>query len=218
MFYLSLNKIKIINNRELLGKAEVQIMSFVNSSESDFPMLKQFFDTVDENDKVKLITDAASKVLSSRMLTPIYKIKDKQSIVFGDTGFIVYKSKIIPEDFSWMLLAVDLDEKTRNNAKLFDAVLTNKNIKTMVSVISKLSNIASPVSTAIFELTEIIGGIIMNFSKNDKDDQIGFYMSSYIRQVHYIHGKRDGHDIPDLSGNMTIDYTIFGYEETKSQR
>lgn len=211
MFYLRLNKVKILNNREMFGKGEVQFMSFINTGEDNFPMLGEFFNTTDPVKRNQLIADAVSQVISSRIMTPVHHVKDKQQLTFGDTGYIIYKSNKIPQDFNWMLLAIEIDSKTRDNAALLGTVLTNDNISSITNNIATLTGSSSPVSMAIIELTELVANILVNLFKNDKDDQVGLFMSSFIKQEHYPHGRRDRNNVPDLTGNMFIDYTIFGF-------
>ena len=100
MFYVRINKVKILNNREMLGKGEIQLMSFVTKGKSDFPMLEDFFNTNSSRAKRKFVKQAIEKVISSRILIPIQKFKDNQEIFFGDTGYIVYQSDTIPEDLN----------------------------------------------------------------------------------------------------------------------
>lgn len=213
MFYLRLNKVKILNNREMLGKAEIQFMSFVTNGESDFPMLDDFFKTNDEQAKKELVKKAIEQVVSSRILMPIQKFKDNQVVYFGDTGYIVYKSEKIPEDLNWMFLAIELDKNTRTNAELANSILTDDNISTAVDSISTLASVASPVAGAITKLVTFAAKAITDILKNNKDDQAGLFIASYIQKEHYPHGKRDKEDVPDLTSNMFIDYTIFGYDD-----
>lgn len=211
MFYLRLNKIKILNNREMLGKGEIQIMSFVTKGESDFPMLQHFFDSNDDHDKRELIKQAVTKVVSSRIVTPIHKVKDNQSLYFGDTGYIVHKSDETPSDLNWMLLAIELDNNTRDNAELLSNILTDDNISTIVNTVSTLASISNPVASAITKLVTLVAKQLTEVFKNDKDDQAGLYISSFIKEADYPNGKRDKQDVPDLSANMFLDYTIFAY-------
>ncbi len=211
MFYVSLDKIHIRNNRELIGKAEIQIMSFINYGDADFPQFKLFFDSNDEEVKTRMVEDAARQVISSRVTTPVYKIKDHHTLEFGDTGYIVHEAQKIPDDFNWMLLLVELDDKTRDNAKLAEKVVTKKNVSTLVKTISQLAGVSNPVSAAITTLSQYLAKAIVQTAKKDKDDQIGLLLASFIREVHYPQGRRTGDKIPDLTRNMFIDYTIFGF-------
>ena len=218
MFYLRLNKVHIINNRELIGKAEVQLMSFINKGEDDFPSLKHLLKTNDEQEKKEILKDAVSQVLSSRIMTPIHKIRDNQALTFGDTGYIVYKDSKIPEDFNWTLIGIEIDEKTRDTAKFIEeSVLTDSNMNIINSKVTKALRKTNPVPSVISEITESVSGIITDIFKNDRDDQIGVFIASYVRREHYPHGIRDKKGISDLSGNMFIDYSIFGYEDIEEE-
>lgn len=215
MFYLRLNKVKILNNRELLGKAELQLMSFVNIGDKSFPLLGEFFNTNDAQRKEQIIAEATKQVLSSRIFLPIQKIKDYQTITFGDTGYVLFKSEKIPDDFNWLLLAVELDDKTRSNAALVEEILTKDNITTVVNSIAALATISNPVAGAGVALTKFVADSLVRIYKNDKDDQIGVFMTSFIREIDYKHGNREGVGVPDATGNIRIDYSILGFEQNE---
>jgi hypothetical protein len=214
MFYLKLHKLKILNNRELLGKAEIQIMSFVNPAQHDFPDLSPLFTNLDASIKRNLIKEAATHILSSRMLLPIEKIKDNQVITFGDTGYVVYKSAAIPQDFSWLLLAVDLDAKTRDNAALVEEILTESTISDLMETVAGLVGLANPTTLLISKLVTLLSKACLTVFKNDKDDAAGEFLCSFIKQEHYPHGNRNKEDVVDMTGNMYVDYSIFGFEDS----
>lgn len=211
MFYVRLNKLRIIKNGDLIGKGEIQFMSFINQSSDSFPNLNEFFETNDENRKKEIIKDSVSNVIQSRILMTIYKVKDKSIITFGDTGYIVYKEDKIPQDFSWQIVGVELDKKMRDNAALIKAVLTDSNMNVITKGIEALAKTTNPISGAVVELSKLVVGVILDIAKNKKDDQIGYYLSSFIEKLDYPNGIRDKQDVPDLTGNMFVDYSIFGY-------
>lgn len=211
MFYFRLNKVRILNNRELLGKAEIQIMSFLTSGETDFPMLDDFFRTNDEAQKKELIKEAITKVISSRIMPTMQKIKDKQSILFGNTGYIIYKSETIPSDMNWMLLAIESDRKTRTNAELIESTITDKNITSAVGAIASLASLSNPVTAAIATLSTIVADSLVKIYKNDRDDQVGLLLTSFIEKKDYPYGKMDAQDVIDTTRNMFVDFTIFSY-------
>lgn len=211
MFYLRINKVKILNNREMLGKGEIQLMSFVTKGESDFPMLRDFFNTNQTVIKRDSVIQAVEKVVSSRIIMPIQKFKDNQEIFFGDSGYIVYRSEKIPEDLNWIFLAIELDQRTRDNAELISQLVTENNITNIVDSIASLANIENPVAYSITKLTTFIAKAITEIFKNDRDDQAGLFLTSFIKKEHYPFGKRDKKNVPDLTSNMLIDYTIFAY-------
>lgn len=211
MFYLRLNKIKIINNRELLGKGEIQFMSFINAGEADFPMLDDFYKTNDDSLKKKLVAQAVTQVIGSRIMPQIQKVKHNQTVYFGDSGYIVYKSGTTPADLNWMLIAMESDSKTRDNAALAEKILTEKNIGSFVGAIAVLASMSNPVSLAITTLSTLVAKALTEIFKNDKDDQAGLLLTSFIEKTDYPHGKKDAINIIDSTGNMFVDFTIFAF-------
>jgi hypothetical protein len=53
----------------------------------------------------------------------------------------------------------------------------------------------------------------------NKDDLVGYWQASLNRAEHFPHGCRDKQDVYDTTGNILIDYTLFGFEnEIKSEQ
>lgn len=211
MFYFRLNKVKILNNRELVGKAEIQFMSFINSGNEDFPMLTEFFETNDEGKKKAIIVEAASKVLGSRVTPQIQMVRDNQSIYFGDTGYNLFTSEKIPQDFNWLFMAVKLNKSKRDAALLVSELLTDNDITKLVGAVGALASLSNPVTASIAIITDFVAKGVLKFYQNENDKQLGILLTSFIQQLHYPYGKRDAQDIKDLTGNMQVDYTIFGF-------
>jgi len=211
MFYLRLNKIRIFNNYRLLGSSDLQLMSFVTMGEADFPMLNEFYRTSDAAVKKELVAQAVNKVLSSRIMPQIQRIKDNQVIYFGDTGYNVFVNETIPQDLNWMLLAIKSSQQMVDNATLAGEILTEQNLTSLVGTIAMLSGMASPVTAAVSTLTLLVAQSVLKICTNAKDHQLGLLLTSFVRQEHYPNGKRDAQDVPDATGNMKVDYTIFGF-------
>ncbi len=211
MFYLRLNKIRIFNNYRLLGSSDLQLMSFVTMGEADFPMLNEFYRTSDAAVKKELVAQAVNKVLSSRIMPQIQRIKDNQVIYFGDTGYNVFVNDTIPQDLNWMLLAIKSNQQLVDNATLAGEILTEQNLNSLVATIAMLSGMASPVTAAVSTLTLLVAQSVLQVCTNAKDHQLGLLLTSFVRQEHYPNGKRDAQDVPDATGNMKVDYTIFGF-------
>ncbi len=217
MFYLKLNKIKILNNRELLGKAEVQIMSFITTGNEELPQLESLLGTEDRAEREVILKSAVATVLSWRILTPVYKIRDNHQLFFGDAGYVVYKSDSIPDDLNWQLMAVELDGRTRENAELAEELLAkNDNLSKTIDALLTVASFSNPVTAAVKVIVNVVAETLPEVLKHDRDDQVGLFITSLNRREHYLYGLRDKQDVPDLSGNMFIDYSIFGYENSAS--
>jgi hypothetical protein len=211
MFYLRLNKLRIYSNGALLGMTEVQLMSFVTLGEADFPMLNDFYRTSDAAVKRQLVAQAVSRVISSRVMPEIQRVKDNQLIFFGDTGYNVFVADTIPESVNWMLLAVKSNQQMVDNATLLTQILTEQNLTKLVGVLGVLSGAAAPVTAAVTTLTTLVAESVLKLCVNAHDRQLGILLTSFTRQEHYPYGKRDMQNVPDATGNMKVDYTIFGF-------
>lgn len=211
MFYLRLNKLRIFSNGTLLGPCDLQLMSFVTLGEADFPMLNDFYRTSDIEQKKELVAQAVTRVVSSRVLPQIQRVKDHQLIYFGDTGYNVFVSDTIPENLNWMLLAMKTSQPVIDNAALLSQILTGPNITKLVGTIGMLACAASPVTAAVSTLTTLVAESILKICINSHDRQLGMLLTSFTRQEHYPYGKRDMQNVPDATGNMKVDYTIFGF-------
>ena len=109
-FAFKLNKLKIINNREIFGKGEIKILSFLTGSDVGLPLLDGYQETNDDDAKKELIKAATTSVLSAKQLIQIDNITDGHQVFFGDTGYSLYTSTTkIPISFNWSLLVFESD-------------------------------------------------------------------------------------------------------------
>lgn len=141
----------------------------------------------------------------------IQRVKDNQLIFFGDTGYNVFVADTIPESVNWMLLAVKSNQQMVDNATLLTQILTEQNLTKLVGVLGVLSGAAAPVTAAVTTLTTLVAESVLKLCVNAHDRQLGILLTSFTRQEHYPYGKRDMQNVPDATGNMKVDYTIFGF-------
>lgn len=212
MFEIRLHQLDFIKNGELIGKGEIQIMNFITFGDQDFPRMEEFFNTADQSQKEGIIKDVVKRVISSRVTLPIENIKDGGSILFGDVGYNVYHANEIPEDFNWMILAIEIDSKSRQTASLINEALRPEHIDPIVGAVQTLSKVPNPALEASKVLTQQIGGLLSNILQNDKDDMVGYYLGSYNRHFHYPEGCRKNKSAVDTTSNMTVHYSFMGYE------
>jgi hypothetical protein len=59
-------------------------------------------------------------------------------------------------------------------------------------------------------IVKFIFRVVAETMLGNRDDQVGVVYQSFNRFEHYPHGERKRDDVPDLSGNMRLDYSIFG--------
>jgi hypothetical protein len=209
-FAFRLNKLKIFNNREW-DSGEVKIISFITGQDVNLPALDGLSSTTDVNVKKQLIQAACQSVLSSKVLMQLDNVTDAHVMTFGDTGYALYTSDKIPVSFNWSLMLMEIDEDINNLGKKIDNIINAPGIDGFVNnVLVLASAAANPAAAAGVAIAKYVFGIVAETMIENKDDQIGLAYQSFNRFEHYPHGERKRDDVPDLSNNVRIDYSIFG--------
>lgn len=209
-FVFRLNELKILNNREW-GAGEVKLLSFVTGGDVNLPVLDDLQRTTEPERKKELIKAATQSVLSSKVLMQLDNVRDGHIMTFGDTGYALYTSSKIPISFNWTLMLFEIDEDINNLGKDIDGVINRPEFDSFVNNVLKLASAATnPVAAAGVEIAKYTVGVVAKSMIKNKDDQIGLAYLSFNKFEHYPHGERKRDDVPDLSGNVFIDYSIFG--------
>lgn len=209
-FAFRLNKLKILNNREW-GSGEVKMLSFITGEDINLPVLDGLLSTTDVNVKKQLIQAASQSVLSSKVLMQLDNVTDGHVMTFGDTGYALYTSGKIPVSFNWSLILIDIDEDINNLGKKIDSIIDAPGFNGFVNnVLLLASAAANPAAVAGVAIAKYVFGVVADTMIENKDDQIGLAYQSFNRFEHYPHGERKRDDVPDLSNNVRIDYSIFG--------
>jgi len=223
MFYLRLNRIKILDNREGFfmknlkwDNAEVSILSFVAADKGmQFPDLSDLQRTTDLQKQKEIVKEAVKHVTQSLVLRRIDKIKDFHEFTFGDTGVTVFQSETIPEEFKWFLYLIESDEDIRDAGKLIERIVKHPeydNVVTQIGVLAGLA-VANPTFAAAAIVTKFVFQVIGQEMQKNKDDLIGYSVQSLIRKADYPHCVRNKDNVKDLTGNMYYDYSLFGFEK-----
>jgi hypothetical protein len=71
----------------------------------------------------------------------------------------------------------------------------------------------NPSFTASVTIIRFIGQCVATAMKKNKDDMAGLLYMSLNRREHYHNGERKSDGVMDLTGNMSIDYSVFGFED-----
>lgn len=209
-FAFRINMLKILNNREW-GPGEIKMLSFITGEDVNLPVLDELQKTTDVNLKKQLIQAAAQSVLSSKVLMQLDNVTDEYKMTFGDTGYALYTSNKIPVSFNWSLMLLEIDEDVNNLGKKIDSIIDAPGFDGFVNnVLVLASAAANPAAAAGVAIAKYVFGIVADTMIENKDDQIGLAYQSFNRFEHYPHGERKRDDVPDLSNNVRIDYSIFG--------
>ena len=220
MFYFRINKLRIKDNKEsprfiLIGPdlAQVKLFSFVTTGDISFPDIDEAISSNDDVRKREIIKAAVQQVAASRIFTTIENIKDNSVMTFGDTGYVLYQTDKIPDDFNWSFIAIESDKDVRKVGQRIEAVVDNDGFDDFANnLLTVLGTAANPSYLAAIVITKFISKVISDNLKKNKDDLIGILYMSLNRKEHYLHGERKSDNVWDLTNNMQVDYSIFAFE------
>jgi hypothetical protein len=233
MFYARVNKIKVFDNREgFLGlfnrRAELRIYSLAwnpggmsgKTAEAGFrnpPLqLGELLHLSEEARKERLVEAvlAEAERFAQSATLEINGVKDSQTLLFGDAGIAVYSSEYIPDELSMQLLVVESDEDIRSFAVEAGKVIDSPAFKGLFVAVETALAVATPAVSGIVAVGGVVVNLLRQKLRDSKDDLVGYWVASLNRAEHYPHGLRDKQDVYDTTGNILVDYTLFGYEKT----
>lgn len=209
-FTVRLNRIWIGDNREV-GKAEARVMTFVTSGDISLPTLNGLLQTNDQEQKKEIIKAAALGVLSSRRLVRIDNVKENQYITFGSSGISIYTTDKIPIDFNMSLVVIEEDNDIRQLGKIINSIVSSSEFGSFTdNLLLALGTTVTPAVTATVEISKFLTNTVSELMRENRDDQIGVYLTSLNRFQHYPHGEYKINDSPGAVGNIKIDFSVFG--------
>jgi hypothetical protein len=224
MFYFKLNRAFIQDNgsgRPLLGLfghdfSNVKFLSFVTADNDDLPSLDAFAQETDPARRAAILRPFVEHVLASRELTEIGRVTDNAALTFGDTGFVLYEAKAIPESFNWTFLAIKSNRATRLAGQATDEVLGDSDFgafaDNLTTLIAAGAGAVNPAYAAAMAVAKFVTHVIAKNMEHAGDQQLGLVYASFNRAEHYPHGERKADGVPDLTRNMAYDYSMFGFE------
>jgi flagellar protein FlgJ len=230
MFYARINKIKVFDNREgffgLFNRAELRIYSLVTGRSSFTPPLwggaggevtiADLIDLTDEQRKEKLLEVVLSGVerFSESHSLEINGVKDNQSLVFGDAGLVIYQSDVIPAELNLQLWVIESDSDVRRWAVEAGTVLDSDAFKGLLTAVGAALTVAKPVLSGVIAVGGVVTNLLRQKLKANRDDLVGYWQATLSREEHYPYGARDKQDSPDTTGNILVDYMLFGFENS----
>ncbi len=222
MFFFRINKLRIVDNKEkpkylgLFGPdiAQIKIISFVTTDNMALPDMTEFLQTNDPIQRKNVLKAAVSQVVESRILTMVDNIKDNHIMFFGDTGYVLYHSKNIPEHFDWQFVVYESDKSLRDTALMIEDIVNDEEFDNFTTNLSTLiMGAVNPAYTASVAIGKFATKVTLKIASKNDDDMIGIVYMSLNRWEHYPFGERKKDDVPDMTNNMLIDYSIFGFDE-----
>jgi len=222
MFYFRINKLRIIDNKERprflglfgLDVAQVKLISFISTDNMQLPDMSLFLRATTHIEKKRILQSFVQQVVNMRVLTTIHNVKDNHIMYFGDTGYVLFQSKTIPAQLHWQLLAYESDENFRDNARLAHDIISDSNFDGFTDDLGRLLSLSgNPNFMASVAIGRFASEVAVKAALRNKDDMIGIMYMSLNRQEHYPHGERKKDNVPDMTNNMMVDYSIFGFED-----
>ena len=222
MFFFRINKLKIIDNKELprfLGVfgpdiAQVKMVSFVTTDNMVLPDMTGFQEVQDIETRKKILKAAVNQVVDARILTVVENIKDNHIMYFGDTGYVLYHSKTIPKHFDWQFVVYESDKAIRDTAMMVEDIINDEEFDAFAdNMTTLLTGAKNPAYLASVAIGKFATKVILKVAGRNKDDMVGIIYMSLNRWEHYPFGERKKDDIPDMTNNMLIDYSVFGFDE-----
>jgi hypothetical protein len=240
MFYARINKIKVFDNREgFLGlfnrRAEMKIYSYVRPLPRPLPTgeggsagtitagsadgfsltLSDLANLPDDAARKQRLVEAvqteAGKFAQSNTIE-INGVKDNQSLTFGDAGMIIFHSDDIPDTLNIQLWVIESDEDIRNFALDADKILESDAFKGLYATVETALVITNPAVSGVIAVGGVVVNMLRQKLRTNKDDLVGYWVESLNRAEHYPHGLRDKQGVYDTTGNILVDYTLFGFE------
>jgi hypothetical protein len=155
-------------------------------------------------------TEVAKFAQSSSL--EINGVKDNQTMLFGESGLVIYQSDFIPASLNLQLWVIESDEDVRNFALDADKVIDSDAFKGLYAAVETALAISNPVLSGVIAVGGLTLSLLRQKLRANKDDLVGYWQASLNRVEHYPHGARDKQDVYDTTGNIQVDYTLFGFE------
>jgi hypothetical protein len=92
--------------------------------------------------------------------------------------------------------------------------LESEAFKGLTAAVGATLAVTNPILTGVIGVGGVVVSLLRQKLKANRDDLVGYWQSTLNREEHYPHGTRDRQDVPDSTGNIKVDYTLFGFEKT----
>jgi hypothetical protein len=176
---------------------------------------KDLLDLSDKKRKEKLLEAVLteSERFSQCQSLEINEVKDDQSLLFGEAGLALYQSDYIPDILDIQLWVIESHNDIREFVTNADSVLESEAFNGLLGALKTASTVSNPVINSIIFVDGVVTQLLRKKLLANKDDLVGYWQASLTRGEHFPHGVRDRQNTPDITGNILVDYTLFGFED-----
>ncbi|MDR1340221.1 MAG: hypothetical protein LBK58_09245, partial [Prevotellaceae bacterium] len=131
---------------------------------------------------------------------------------FGDSGLVIYTSEQIPDMLNMQLWVIESDADVRQFALDADKVIDSDAFKGLLIAVETALTVTNPILSGVIGIGTVVANLLRQKLRANKDDLVGYWQTTLNRAEHYPHGARDRQDTADTTGNIQVDYTLFGFE------
>lgn len=222
MFYLKINRLRIKDtHRRLFLTANkgpvIHMLSIATTEPASAATIQEW---LNENDKEKQRQDFQRIMKNSLTITAIPETQliynSNASIVFGDTGYVLFSRKDIPENINWIFCAIKSNQHIRERWGSIGQIISDDRTDQLISQAIRLLSL-SAAGTLGLGVCLLLADTVIKALALTPDEQLGMSCQSFIRQRDYPYGERTRNGSPDTSGNMLLDYSLWGYNEAAAQ-
>ncbi|MDR1666138.1 MAG: hypothetical protein LBS03_00370 [Bacteroidales bacterium] len=217
MFYARINKIKVFNNREgflgLFNRAELRIYGYASPSGGASLTPDELLALPDDAARRQRLLDAVAteaEHFAQSSHLQIDGVRDNQTLTFGETGILLYRSDAVPDALHLQLWVIESDEDVRRLATDIDGIINSDAFKGLATAFITALAVSNPIVTASIGLGTVFANLLRQKLRANRDDLVGYWQAALHRAEHYPHGTRDRQDVADTTGNLLVDYTLFG--------
>ena len=221
MFRFRINRIKISDAKESPDSKVLEpnsnalkLISFITTENSILPDMSCFLQATDINQKKILLCQAIENVVSTRIYTKIDTLTDNHTMLFGTPGYVLYKSNQVPDDFDWQFIACEDVRGIEEESQMVEKIINDSNFSDFTNYLAgSISKATNPSHSAAVSIARYAINVSSRVAKQNHSTLLGISYTSLNRRQHYIYGGRKKDRITDITNNMFIDYSIFGYDE-----
>ncbi|MDR1526122.1 MAG: hypothetical protein LBS46_00435, partial [Dysgonamonadaceae bacterium] len=110
------------------------------------------------------------------------------------------------------LWVIESDTDIREFALDADQVLDSAAFKGLFAAVEVALAVTNPIVSGAIAVGGVVTDLLRRKLRANKDDLVGYWQTTLNRTEHYPHGTRDKQDVYDTTGNIRVDYTLFGFE------
>ncbi|MDR1601622.1 MAG: hypothetical protein LBS42_04245, partial [Tannerella sp.] len=200
MFYTRINKIKVFDNREgFLGlfnrSAELRIYSLVSNpagraghfAESNLHVpslsVSDLLHVDEKKREEKLLEQVIAEAgfIAQSKCLEINGVKDNQTLLFGDSGLVIYSNEHIPDAQDIRLCVIESDTDVRNFALEADKVLDSDAFKGLFAAVEATLAVAFPTLSSVIAVSGVAVSLLRQKLRANKDDLVGYWQVSLNR-------------------------------------